>query len=140
MRPQQLERIFAEASEPFDMQYVAPFAEAPLIDSGERFAHLVFVPHGTLAPWQSPCSELSAPFLIGVREFLMEAERWVASYSAVTGAVAVQIPRTTMTQVLERLPMVRERMHPQVMRRLARFYWTSLAASGAPRSRPGSID
>ncbi len=135
VRPEQLEPIFAEAPEPFDMRYVTPSAEAPLIDSGERFTHLVFVQHGTLVPWQSPYSELSAPFLIGVHEFLMHAERWVASYSAVTDAVVVHIPRTTMTQVVERLPVVRERMHALVMRRLARFYWTSLATSGAPRSR-----
>ena len=57
------------------------------------FADLVFVQHGTAVPWQSPHSELAAPFLIGVHEFLMDAERWVASYSAVTEAVVVRIPK-----------------------------------------------
>ena len=135
VRPDELEAILAEAAESFDMEYASPSAGTPLIGSGDPFTHMAFVQQGTVAPWQSPHSELAAPFLIGVHEFLMEAERWVGSYSAVTDAVVVHIPRTVMAQVVERLPEVRERMHALVMRRLARFYWTSLAISGAPRSR-----
>ena len=88
-----------------------------------------------MTPWQSPYSELAAPFLIGVHEFLMGAERWSASYSAITEAVIVRIPTEAMQLVVERLPQVRERMHELVMRRLARFYWVSLATSGGPASR-----
>ena len=40
-----------------------------------------------------------------------------------------------MRLVLDRIPRVRDRMHQLVMRRLARFYWTSLATSGTPSSR-----
>ena len=47
----------------------------------------------------------------------------------------VRIPKSVMTRVADELPSVRERMHELVMRRLARYYWVSLATSGAPGSR-----
>ena len=59
----------------------------------------------------------------------------MASYSAITEAVVVWIPKGVMARVVEELPSVRERMHELVMRRLARFYWVSLVTSGAPTSR-----
>lgn len=121
--------------ETLKLDYAEPSATAPLIQSGSAFTHLVSVQHGTVAPWQSPHSELEAPFLIGVHEFLMETDRWVGSYSAITEAAIVRIPRSVMEAITAELPSVRERMHGLVMRRLARFYWVSLAASGPPMSR-----
>jgi len=132
---EELDRVFVGAAETLEMDYVEPSADSPFIRSGARFADLVFVQHGTTVPWQSPHSELAAPFLIGVHEFLMDAERWVASYSAITEAVVVRIPKVVMARVVDELPSVRERMHELVMRRLARYYWVSLATSGAPGSR-----
>ena len=133
--PETLEAVFAEAASPLEMQFAEPSAEAPLIRSGSAFSHLVFVQHGVVTPWQSPYSELAAPFLIGVHEFLMGVERWSASYSAISEAVIVRIPKEVIHLVTERLPQVRERMHELVMRRLSRFYWVSLATSGGPASR-----
>ena len=133
--PESLEAVLAEASSPLEMLFAEPSAEAPLIRSGAAFTHLVFVQHGVVTPWQSPYSELAAPFLIGVHEFLMGAERWSASYSAITEAVTVRIPKEVMALVVKEIPPVRERMHELVMRRLARFYWVSLATSGGPASR-----
>ena len=95
----------------------------------------MFVQHGTIVPWQYPYSELKAPYLIGEHELLSDAERWVASYSAVTEAIVVDIPVGVMRLILERIPSVRDHMHQLVMRRLARFYWTSLATTGTPASR-----
>ncbi len=135
MDPDELEAVLAEVTQPLEMRFAEPSAEAPLIRSGSDFTHLVFVQHGVVTPWQSPHSELAAPFLIGVHEFLMVAERWSASYSAITEAVIVRIPKEVIQLVTERLPTVRERMHELVMRRLARFYWVSLATSGGPASR-----
>ena len=131
----ELETVLAEAALPLEMRFAEPSAEVPLIRSGTDFTHLVFVQHGVVTPWQSPYSELAAPFLIGVHEFLMGSERWSASYSAITEAVIVRIPAEVMQLVVERLPSVRERMQGLVMRRLARFYWVSLATSGGPASR-----
>ena len=133
--PEELESALAEAALPLEMRFAEPSAEVPLIRSGSDFTHLVFVQHGVVTPWQSPHSELAAPFLIGVHEFLMGSERWSASYSAITEAVVVRIPKEVMQLVVERLPSVRERMQGLVMRRLARFYWVSLATSGGPASR-----
>lgn len=132
---EELDRVLVDAAETLEMDYIEPCADSPFVRSGSPFADLVFVQHGTAVPWQSPHSELAAPFLIGVHEFLMDAERWVASYSAITEAVVVWIPKGVMTRVVDELPSVRERMHELVMRRLARFYWVSLATSGAPASR-----
>ena len=132
---EQLDRVFVGAAETLEMDYIEPSADLPFIQSGAPYSELVFVQHGTAVPWQSPHSELAAPFLIGVHEFLMDAERWVASYSAITEAVVVRIPRSVMSRIVDELPSVRERMHELVMRRLARFYWVSLATSGAPASR-----
>ena len=135
VEPPELEDALTEATEPLEMEYVEASADAPLIRSGSLFTHLLFVQHGTVVPWQYPYSELDAPFLIGEHEFLMRAQRWVASYSAVTEAIVVWIPVAFIDHVVDRIPRVRDRMHQLVMRRLARFYWTSLATSGTPSSR-----
>ena len=135
VEPPELESILGEATEPLEMQFAEPSADSPLIRSGSLFTHMLFAQHGTVVPWQYPYSELEAPFLIGEHEFLMDAERWVASYSAVTEATVVWIPLGLMRLVVERIPSVGDRMHELVMRRLARFYWTSLATSGTPSSR-----
>ena len=135
VEPPELEDALTEATEPLEMEYVEASADAPLIRSGSLFTHLLFVQHGTVVPWQYPYSELDAPFLIGEHEFLMRAQRWVASYSAVTETIVLWIPVALIDLVVDRIPQVRERMHQLVMRRLARFYWTSLATSGTPSSR-----
>ena len=135
VEPPELEDVLEDATELLEMQYVEASGDLPLIRSGSLFTHLLFVQHGTVVPWQYPYSELEAPFLIGEHEFLMDAERWVASYSAVTEAIVVWIPGALMRLVVERIPRVGERMHQLVMRRLSRFYWTSLATSGTPSSR-----
>ena len=133
--PTELAKVLSDAAESLELRFVEPSADEPLIQSGSEFTHLLFVQQGTIVPWQYPYSELAAPFLIGEHEFLTNAERWVANYSAVTEAVVVDIPVGVMELTLERLPSVRKRMHELVMRRLARFYWTSLATSGTPASR-----
>ena len=135
VEPSALEEALADAAQPLELRYVEPSADAPLIRSGSEFTHLFFVQHGTVVPWQYPHSELAAPFLIGAHEFLADAERWVGSYSAVTEAIVVGIPLGVMKLTTRRIPRVRDRMHQLVMRRLARFYWTSLSTSGTPSSR-----
>ena len=135
VKPAELEEALSTASAPFEMSYTEPIAHRPLIRSGARFTHLTFVQSGVVVPWQYPHSELTAPFLIGEHELLMDAERWVATYSAITEATVVQIPVATMTRVIDLIPRVRARMHQLVTRRLSRFYWTSLATNGTPTSR-----
>ena len=135
IKPDDLEAALGDGPEPLSMKYVEPSVSPPIIQSGMPFRHLVFVQHGTIVPWQYPHSELDAPFLIGEHEFLTDSERWVGSYSAVTEAIVVDIPIGVMELIVRKLPAVRERMHQLVMRRLARFYWTSLATSGTSSSR-----
>ena len=135
VEPPELEDVLTEATAALEMEFAEPSADSTLIRSGSLFTHLLFVQHGTIVPLQYPYSELEAPFLIGEHEFLMDAERWVGSYSAVTEAIVVWIPVALMQLVVDRIPRVRDRMHQLVMRRLARFYWTSLATSGTPSSR-----
>ncbi len=135
VNPARLEMVLATSSEPLEMSYAAPSTDSPLIRSGSPFTHLIFVQSGTVVPWQYPHSELSAPFLIGEHEFLVDADRWVGNYSAVTEAIVVGIPTSVMRLVTESIPSVRDEMHRLVMRRLARFYWTSLATAGTPSSR-----
>ena len=57
-------------------------------------------------PSQAPHSELAAPFLIRVHECLMDAERWVAGYSAITETILVQIRKRLMARVDEELSSV----------------------------------
>lgn len=135
IEPEDLETALQDGPEPLIMKYVEPSVSPPIIQSGMPFRHLVFVQHGTIVPWQYPHSELDAPFLIGEHEFLTDSERWVGSYSAVTDAIIVDIPVKALEAIIRKLPAVRERMHQLVMRRLARFYWTSLATSGTSSSR-----
>lgn len=131
----ELVKVLSDTAGSLELRFVEPSADEPLIQSGSEFTHLLFVQQGTIVPWQYPYSELAAPFLIGDHEFLTDAQRWVASYSAVTEAVVVDIPVGVMELTLERLPSMRKRMHELVMRRLARFYWTSLATTGTTASR-----
>ena len=132
---EELDGVLEESPETLELDYVEATVESAYIQSGSPFSHLYFVQQGTLVAWQSPYSELAAPFLIGVHEFLMDAERWVGSYSAITETVVVRMPKSVMQLVVDRIPSVQVRMHELVMRRLARFYWVSLATSGAPPSR-----
>ena len=135
VEPSDLEEVISDGAKPLELRYVEPSADSPLIRSGSPFTRLIFVQHGTVVPWQYPHSELAAPFLIGEHEFLTGAQRWFANYSAVTESIIVGIPVGVMQLVLKRIPRVRDRMRELVMRRLARFYWTSLATSGTPSSR-----
>lgn len=61
---EQIDSVLETCAETLELDYVEPSADAPLIESGSAFTHLVFVQHGTVAPWQSPHSELETPFLI----------------------------------------------------------------------------
>ena len=132
---EELDRVLEEASEPLEMDLVEPAPDSPFISSGAPFRDLIFIQEGITVPWQSPRSELSAPFLIGTHEFLMASDRWIGSYSAITEAVSVRIPRSLMQAVCVRIPAVELAMHELLMRRLARFYWVSMATNGAPTSR-----
>ena len=133
--PLELEHVLAEADEPLEIMVLEPCVEPPVIQSGAQFDYLLFVQSGTVVPWTFPRSELNAPFLVGVHEFLALAERWIGTYSAATTAIVVTIPVGVMKLVSDQLPLVKENMHERVMRRLARFYWTSLATSGSKPSR-----
>ena len=135
VNPSKLEEILATSTEPLTMEYAEPSAESPIIQSGAQFDHLIFVQHGTVVPWTYPRSELKAPFLIGVPEFLGGSKRWIMSHAASTDTILVTIPVEVMTSIVDKMPGVRGRMQRIVMGRLARFYWTSLATSGNPRSR-----
>ena len=135
VEPKDLDMALTDSDEPIEPRFVKRSAVDPLIRSGSAFTHLLLVQRGTVVPWQQPYSELKAPFLIGDHEFLTGAERWMANYSAVTDATVVDIPLKVIGCILERNPSVMDRMHELVMRRLARFYWTSLAISGTPAPR-----
>ena len=131
----ELENVLSSGHEPLEMLFVGPSAEVTLIRSGEPFKHLYFVQQGMIVPWQYPHSELRSPFLIGDHEFMMDAERWVASYSAVTQATVVGIPVATMKLVVERIPRIGTQMYLVLLRRMARHYWISLATNGSPAPR-----
>jgi CRP-like cAMP-binding protein len=131
----ELEDVLSIGQEPLRMLFVEPSAEVALIRSGEPFTHLYFVQHGMIVPWQYPYSELSSPFLIGDHEFMMDAERWVASYSATAQTTVVAIPVSTMRLAVKRLPQIRTRMYIVLLRRMSRYYWISLATNGSPAPR-----
>ena len=131
----QLENVLSAGQEPLEMLFVDPSADVALIQSGEPFRHLYFVQNGMIVPWQYPYSELSSPFLIGDHEFMMGAERWVASYSAATQATVVAIPVATMRLAVERIPQIQAKMYRVLLRRMARYYWISLATNGSPAQR-----
>ena len=131
----ELEDVLSTGQEPLEMLFVEPSADVALIQSGEPFRYLYFVLHGMIVPWQYPYSELASPFLIGDHEFMMRAEHWVASYSATTQTTVVAIPVATMRLIVERIPQIRAEMYRVLLRRLARYYWISLATNGSPAPR-----
>ena len=131
----ELEDVLSIGEEPLEMLVVEPSADVALIRSGEPFRYLYFVQHGMIVPWQYPYSDLSSPFLIGDHEFMMDAKRWVASYSAAAPATLVAIPVATMRLTVERIPQVRAEMNLVLLRRLARYYWITLAINGSPSQR-----
>ena len=131
----ELESVLSSGQEPLEMLFLEPSADEPLIRSGGPFRYLYFVQHGLIVPWQYPHSELSSPFLIGDHEFMMNADRWVASYSAATEATVVGIPVSTMRLAVKRMPKIRSNMYLFLLRRMARYYWISLATNGSPPPR-----
>ena len=131
----ELEDALSRGQEPLEMLFIEPSADIALLQSGEPFSHLYFVQHGMVVPWQFPYSELLSPFLIGDHEFMMGAERWVASYSAATQTTLVAIPIATMRITIERIPQIRAKMNLVLLRRMARYYWISLATNGSPAPR-----
>ena len=50
--PAELEDTLTYATEPLDMWYAEPSADAPLIRSGSPFTALIFVQNGIVVPWQ----------------------------------------------------------------------------------------
>ena len=130
-----LENVLASGEEPLEMRFVEPSNDIAQIRSGAPFKHLYFVQHGMFVSWQYPYSELSSPFLLGEQEFMMNAKRWVATYSAVTQATVVGIPLATMRLVVEQISEIRDQIHLVLLRRMARYYWISLATNGSPASR-----
>ena len=131
----ELESVLSSGQEPLEMLFLEPSADEPLIRSGGPFRYLYFVQHGLIVPWQYPHSELSSPFLIGDHEFMMNADRWVASYSAAAEATVVGIPVSTMRLAVKRMPKIRSNMYLFLLRRMARYYWISLATNGSPPPR-----
>ena len=131
----ELENVLSKAHEPLEILFVEPSADVAFIRSGEPFETLYFVQHGMIVPWQYPYSELSSPFLIGDHEFMMGAERWVASYSAATEVTIVGIPVSTMRLAVAEIPELRNSMNLVLLRRMARYYWISLATNGSPAPR-----
>lgn len=130
-----LENVIASGEAPLEIRFVEPSNDDALIRSGATFEHLYFIQHGMFVSWQYPYSELSSPFLLGEQEFMMNAERWVATYSPVSPATIVGIPVATMRLVVERIPEIRHQMNLVLLRRMARYYWISLATNGSPASR-----
>ena len=131
----ELENALSRGQEPLEMLVIEPSADIALIRSGQPFRYLYFVQHGMIVPWQYPYSDLSSPFLIGDHEFMMGAKRWVASYSAATQTTVVTIPVATMRLAVERIPRIRAKMYLVLLRRMARYYWISLATNGSPAPR-----
>lgn len=113
-----LYRVLVGVAETPPMDYLEPSAHSPSIQSNAPFTDLVFFRHGKALPWHFLHSELAAPFLSGVNQCLMDSEGWVPSYSAITEAVVVRIPKSVMAPELEELPSVGERMHELVLRRI----------------------
>lgn len=131
-----LESVLAQAQDPLEFKYYLPDVK-PIVESGEPLTHLLFIQQGTIVPWQYPYSELRSPFLLGEHEVLLSEEqpRWVAHYSAVEESIVVEIPVQTIKLVIHELPTVKANMNGLVLRRLARFYWTSLSTTGTPESK-----
>ncbi len=130
----------AQALQKPEIELSVDFVEAsvkPLVRSGDPVEDLIFIRHGTVVPWQYPYSELEFPFLLGEHEVLLEPDQpqWVANYSAVTESLIVRIPVPVMRHVLDTLPEVGRNMELLVLRRLSRFYWTSLSTTGTPESK-----
>lgn len=131
----ELENVISNSQLPLEMMFVEPSADSALIRSGEPFKYLYFVQHGVIVSWQYPHSELNSPFLIGDHELMMNAKHWVASYSAATEATVVGIPVSTMRLLVEEIPQIRTQMYLLLLRRMARYYWISLATNGSPAPR-----
>lgn len=131
-----LESALNKSDKPLQFRYYLPDVK-PIVESGTPMTHLLFIQQGTIVPWQYPYSELKSPFLLGEHEVLLTEDqpRWVAHYSAVEETSVVEIPVETMRLVISKLPAVKANMNRLVLRRLARFYWTSLSTTGSPESK-----
>lgn len=136
VKPDLVERVLAQSRAALVMRHLSASAE-PIVRSGDPLEYLLFIQHGTIVPWQYPYSELSEPFLLGEHEVLLSEDQptWVGNYSAVVDSVVVEIPVAAVRQMLKEIDGVRVNMNRLVLRRLARFYWTSLSTTGTNESK-----
>jgi len=133
--PDALQAILDRSDAALDMRLINTGIDEPIIRSGADFTHLVFVQQGTVLPWQFPSSDLRYPFLIGGHELLMESTKWMATYSATRDAVIIEVPVGIFQKITTEIPIVRQNIERLVLRRLSRFYWTSLSITGTPQAR-----
>ena len=136
VNPDEVEHLLADSGAALRIRNL-PASPEPIVRSGDQLDHLLFIQHGTIVPWQYPYSELSEPFLLGEHEVLLaeDAPTWVANYSAVVDSVVVEIPVAAVRRILNEVEGVRANMNRLVLRRLARFYWTSLSTTGTNESK-----
>lgn len=109
----------------------------PLAESGHAFQTLLYVADGRVVPSTMPYSVLGPGFLIGLHEYLFQRTPavWVSSYFGLPNAVILSVPLSVMDYLTEKYPEVRVNIQNIVLRRYARFCWTSLATAGSPKSR-----
>lgn len=136
---QKLRRLLSGWSDQLEVQFVEP-AKRPFVRSGSPFTGPMLIREGRVVPATFPHSVLIGPFLIGLHEFLaveyaIGTPRWVSSYTAVNATTIVRLPVGLMTALVRSHPRLRSEIEMLVLRRLARFYWTSLSTVGTNRSK-----
>ena len=131
-----MEATLKECCPALEFRYAEPSVE-PVVRSGQPFKHLIFIRQGVMAPWTYPYSQLRYPFILGLHELLMakDQERWISSYSAVAPCTYVELPPVLMERLFSRAPAARNQVQLEVLQRLSRFYWTSLATNGSNVSK-----
>jgi len=107
------------------------------VRSGEAFERLLYVADGQVIPGTMPQSVLESGFLIGLHEYLLRRTPpvWVSSYFALPHAVILALPTTILDDLARRDPNIRANIEGIVLRRYARFCWTSLSTVGTPKAR-----
>jgi len=130
-----LEKKLTEGARPLSIRILPPSAQ-PILCSGQHMDSLLFIQFGAVVPWQMPYSVLRQPYLLGEHEVLLAPDRprWVAHYSAIVETTVIELPLVTMRGLLS-VQQIRENIELRVLRRLARYYWTSLSTTGTPESK-----
>lgn len=108
-----------------------------LIQAGTQFEALALIVTGELIPTTLPGSILREGFVVGLHEYLHREDSavWKSTYISLGNLMVLWLPLALFDDLAKLHQEFVPNISSIVLKRLDRFYWTSLSTVGPPTSR-----